>query len=43
MSFLRDPKRLIATLVAGVAGLLVLLDFTGPLPVVSFLAQTTLD
>ncbi|MGQ9550162.1 MAG: hypothetical protein ACUVSY_16045 [Roseiflexus sp.] len=43
MSFLRDPKRLIATLVAGVAGLLVLLDFTAPLPVVDVLAQTVLD
>ena len=43
MSFLRDPKRLVATLVAGVVGLLVLLDFTGPLPAVSFLAQTVLD
>jgi hypothetical protein len=43
MTFLRDPKRLIATLIAGVAGLLVLIDFTGPLPVVSPLAQITLD
>jgi hypothetical protein len=43
MSFLRDPKRLVATLVAGVVGLLVLLDFTGPVPIVSFLAQTVLD
>jgi hypothetical protein len=29
MSFLRDPKRLIATLIAGVAGLIVLIDFAG--------------
>ncbi|MCS6841492.1 MAG: hypothetical protein RMJ54_10025 [Roseiflexaceae bacterium] len=43
MTFLRDPKRLIATLIAGVAGLLVLIDFTGPLPVISLLAQITLD
>lgn len=43
MSFLRDPKRLIATLVAGVAGLLVLIDFAGPTPIVSALAQITLD
>ncbi len=43
MTFLRDPKRLIATLVAGAAGLLVLIDFTGPLPVVSSLAQIILD
>jgi uncharacterized BrkB/YihY/UPF0761 family membrane protein len=28
MSFLRDPKRLIATLIAGVAGLIVLIDAT---------------
>lgn len=27
MSFLRDPKRLIATLIAGICGLLVLIDF----------------
>lgn len=43
MTFLRDPKRLIATLIAGVTGLLVLIDFTGPLPVVSELARITLD
>ena len=29
MSFLRDPKRLIATLIAGIAGLFVLLDYVG--------------
>jgi hypothetical protein len=29
MSFLRDPKRLIATLIAGVTGLIVLTDFAG--------------
>jgi hypothetical protein len=29
MSFLRDPKRLIAVLIAGVSGLFVLLDFAG--------------
>ncbi len=43
MTFLRDPKRLIATIIAGVAGLLVLIDFAGPVPVVSSLAQITLD
>ncbi|GIW01246.1 hypothetical protein [Roseiflexus sp.] len=43
MTFLRDPKRLIATIVAGVAGLLVLIDFAGPVPGVSALAQITLD
>lgn len=29
MSFWRDPKRLLATLIAGIAGLLVLIDFVG--------------
>ncbi len=43
MTFLRDPKRLIATIIAGVAGLLVLIDFAGPVPVVSSLTQITLD
>src|SRR6266545_1342988 len=32
VSFLRDPKRLIATLIAGVAGLLVLIDFASAIP-----------
>lgn len=35
-----DPKRLIATIIAGVAGLLVLLDFSAPMPGVDLLAQT---
>ncbi|NWG19784.1 MAG: hypothetical protein HXY39_05595 [Chloroflexi bacterium] len=43
MSFLRDPKRFIATIVAGVAGLLVLLDFTDVLPIAGTLARTVLD
>ena len=38
MSFLRDPKRLIATLIAGVAGLIVLLDFAGPVGTIDMLA-----
>ncbi|MCU0490973.1 MAG: hypothetical protein MUD01_05275 [Chloroflexaceae bacterium] len=32
MSLIRDPKRLLALLVASVAGLIVLLDFTGAFP-----------
>jgi hypothetical protein len=40
MSFLRDPKRLIATLIAGVAGLIALLDFTGGVPSVAPLGRT---
>ncbi|MBC8160959.1 MAG: hypothetical protein H7Z42_07045 [Roseiflexaceae bacterium] len=32
MSMFRDPKRLLATLIAGVAGLIVLIDFALPLP-----------
>jgi hypothetical protein len=40
MSFLRDPKRLIAVLIAGVAGLIVLLDFAGSSTIVSVVAQT---
>ena len=39
MSFLRDPKRLIATLIAGVAGLIVLLDFAGPVATIDMLAR----
>ena len=31
-SLFRDPKRLLATLIAGVAGLIVLIDFALPLP-----------
>lgn len=43
MSFLRDPKRLLATLIAGVSGLLVLLDFANASPLVALLARTVLD
>jgi len=43
MSFLRDPKRLIATIVAGVAGLIVLLDFGGTLSGVDALALALIN
>ena len=43
MSFLRDPKRLIATLIAGVAGLIVLVDFAGAMPSVDQLARIAID
>ena len=39
MSFLRDPKRLIATLIAGVAGLIVLIDFASAVPNLDQLAR----
>lgn len=40
MSFLRDPKRLLTVLIAGVSGLIVLLDFAGSGAVVAILART---
>jgi hypothetical protein len=40
MSFLRDPKRLIAVLIAGVSGLIVLLDFAGGGGIVAVIART---
>ncbi|MFO7170568.1 MAG: hypothetical protein DIU80_021275 [Chloroflexota bacterium] len=43
MSFFRDPKRLIATLIAGVAGLLVLIDFAAPIAPVDVLARTIVE
>jgi hypothetical protein len=43
MSFLRDPKRLIATLIAGVAGLIVLIDFAGSVGQVDVLARMLVD
>jgi|SRR5579859_976842 len=43
MAFLRDPKRLIATLIAGVAGLIVLIDFAGISPAVDPLATTLVN
>jgi quinol-cytochrome oxidoreductase complex cytochrome b subunit len=43
MSFLRDPKRLVATILAGVAGLFVLLDSSGQVPLLEFVASTLLN
>jgi hypothetical protein len=42
MSFLRDPKRLIATLIAGVAGLFVLVDYVGQNALLDILGQAML-
>ncbi len=39
MSFIRDPKRLLATLIAGVVGLIVLLDFGASIPVIDSATQ----
>ncbi|NTW04451.1 MAG: hypothetical protein HGA19_24840, partial [Oscillochloris sp.] len=43
MSFLRDPKRLVAALIAGVSGLIVLLDFVGSGAIVGILARTLVN
>jgi hypothetical protein len=43
VSFLRDPKRLIATLLAGVAGLIVLIDFASAVPLVDQFARLMID
>jgi hypothetical protein len=43
MSVLRDPKRLLATLIGGVAGLIVLLDFFGRGGAVALLARLFVD
>ena len=43
MSFLRDPKRLIATIIAGVAGLIVLIDFANSVPRIDELARLMVD
>jgi hypothetical protein len=43
MSFLRDPKRLIATIIAGAAGLIVLIDFAGGVAVVDLAARTLVN
>ncbi len=43
MSFLRDPKRLIATLIAGAAGLIVLIDFAGAVSVVDLAARALVN
>jgi hypothetical protein len=43
VSFLRDPKRLIATILAGVAGLIVLIDFASAVPFVDQFARLMID
>jgi hypothetical protein len=43
VSFLRDPKRLIATLIAGVAGLIVLIDFASAVPNIDQLARIVVE
>lgn len=43
MSFFRDPKRLIATLITGVAGLIVLIDFTARITPVDVMARTIVE
>jgi hypothetical protein len=43
MSFLRDPKRLIATILAGVAGIIVLIDSAGQIPMVDLFASTLIS
>jgi len=43
VSFLRDPKRLIATLIAGVAGVIVLIDFASAVPNLDQLARVIVE
>lgn len=43
MSFLRDPKRLLAALIAGITGLIVLLDFAGSGGAVGVIAGTLIS
>jgi hypothetical protein len=43
VSFLRDPKRLIATIIAGVAGMIVLIDFAGSVPTIDQVARIVVD
>jgi hypothetical protein len=43
MSFLRDPKRLIATLIAGAAGVIVLIDFAGAINLTDQAARVLVD
>lgn len=43
MSFLRDPKRLIATLIAGAAGVIVLIDFAGAINLTDQAARILVD
>jgi hypothetical protein len=42
MSFLRDPKRLFATILAGVAGILVLVATTAQVPLLDLFADTVM-
>jgi hypothetical protein len=43
VSFLRDPKRLIATIIAGAAGLIVLIDFASAVPNLDQVARIIVD
>jgi hypothetical protein len=43
VSFLRDPKRLIATIIAGAAGLIVLIDFASSVAGVDQIARILVD
>jgi hypothetical protein len=43
MSFLRDPKRLIATIIAGVTGLIVLIGTINTFPIVELFARTLIN
>jgi hypothetical protein len=43
VSFLRDPKRLIATLIAGVAGMIVLIDFASAIPAFDQIARIVVE
>jgi hypothetical protein len=43
MDLLRDPKRLLATLIGGVAGILVLVDFAGATPAADAIAATIVN
>lgn len=43
MSFLRDPKRLIATIIAGAAGLIVLIGFARSVPPIDQVARLLTD
>lgn len=42
-SLIRDPKRVIAIIIAGVVGLLMLLDFAGSTPIISLVASRLVD
>jgi hypothetical protein len=43
VSFLRDPKRFIATIIAGVAGIIVLIDFARSIAGIDQIARLVLD